>query len=402
MFISSSGNVGINKLNPSYQLHVSGTINLNDWVDDTLANNTSLNWGKSIGSNIYFANPSSGVGFKVGVGIDGTSRLILQSNNTILAPGVSAVGLGLIFAPTAQLHITSSGNTSATALFRIDSSERRLLDIKADGSTTLTGSFGISGSLTLDIPGKANNYVLKSDNNGGATWDNIYNIIGNYIYTGSVTASVNITPSSIFSITSGSKVLLRMNDSGTLVLPSYTVGVDPFRYAFISSGSANTGMHFYGNDGMIFNAAGANAFKIFQTRTEITNNYLAFSAQAAPANIYAQSDDLGTSGNNLTLAAGTTTKTGSIQLLSNVLITNTYFPSGSGYRLAITGSGVSGSLNVDNVLLVSSSYVTINTLLTLPTMSSLPVAPPTGTIASSGSGANCKIYFFNGTWNALF
>lgn len=50
---------------------------------------------------------------------------------------------------------------------------------------------------------------------------------------------------------------------------------------------------------------------------------------------------------------------------------------------------VSGSVNVSKVLI-------------LPPQSPLPSGVPTGSLAASGSGATCKVYFFNGSWNALF
>jgi len=65
-----------------------------------------------------------------------------------------------------------------------------------------------------------------------------------------------------------------------------------------------------------------------------------------------------------------------------------------------TTSSYVNTLN-QNVLITGS--LTINNILTLPTYSgALPSGQPTGSLAVSGSGVDCKIYFFNGTWNALF
>lgn len=44
----------------------------------------------------------------------------------------------------------------------------------------------------------------------------------------------------------------------------------------------------------------------------------------------------------------------------------------------------------------------ISDVLILPPQDPLPSGKPTGSLAVSGSGADCKIYFFNGSWNALF
>lgn len=58
-------------------------------------------------------------------------------------------------------------------------------------------------------------------------------------------------------------------------------------------------------------------------------------------------------------------------------------------------------LSVNGATRLSGS-VTITDVLTLPPVNPLPSGRPTGSLAVSGSGANCKIYFFNGNWNALF
>jgi hypothetical protein len=62
---------------------------------------------------------------------------------------------------------------------------------------------------------------------------------------------------------------------------------------------------------------------------------------------------------------------------------NLVFASGSTFQ-------VTGSINIRNILVLE------------PT-SSLPTGQPTGSFIVSGSGANCKPYFYNGaTWTPLF
>ena len=68
-------------------------------------------------------------------------------------------------------------------------------------------------------------------------------------------------------------------------------------------------------------------------------------------------------------------------------------------RMAISASGL---VNMTSGLVVTGS-TTINNILTLVPTSSLPTGQPTGSFIVSGSGANCKPYFYNGTtWTALF
>lgn len=74
---------------------------------------------------------------------------------------------------------------------------------------------------------------------------------------------------------------------------------------------------------------------------------------------------------------------------------------GIGKNTANAQLDVSGSAIISGSLTVTSS-VSITDVLTLPPQNPLPSGKPTGSLAVSGSGANCKIYFFNGSWNALF
>jgi hypothetical protein len=77
---------------------------------------------------------------------------------------------------------------------------------------------------------------------------------------------------------------------------------------------------------------------------------------------------------------------------------------GSGYKLNITGSGASGSLNVNDVLRVSGSSVaitgsaSITDVLVLSFRNPLPSSKPTGSVALSGSGGTFEgMYVYNGT-----
>jgi hypothetical protein len=67
----------------------------------------------------------------------------------------------------------------------------------------------------------------------------------------------------------------------------------------------------------------------------------------------------------------------------------------SGSAVNATGLDISGSLVVSGSTLITD-------VLTLPQVSPLPSGRPTGSLAVSGSGTACRIYFFNGSWNALF
>lgn len=66
-------------------------------------------------------------------------------------------------------------------------------------------------------------------------------------------------------------------------------------------------------------------------------------------------------------------------------------------KVVSTGTQITGSL------IVSGSGATFYNIITLPALNTLPSGSPTGSFAVSGSNANCKPYFYNGsTWTALF
>ena len=69
--------------------------------------------------------------------------------------------------------------------------------------------------------------------------------------------------------------------------------------------------------------------------------------------------------------------------------------------LVVTGStAITGSFNVVGGITGSSANLT--NVLTLIPNNPLPSNQPTGSISVSGSGANCKPYFWNGaTWTLL-
>ncbi len=61
---------------------------------------------------------------------------------------------------------------------------------------------------------------------------------------------------------------------------------------------------------------------------------------------------------------------------------------------------ISGSGKFTNGLKITGSLYS-NEIVLSPS-SSLPISPQTGSLAVSGSGSDCKLYFYNGSWNALF
>ena len=189
-------------------------------------------------------------------------------------------------------------------------------------------------SLQFNIPSKANNYVLKSDANGDATWvDPGIFPSTRLIYTGSVTASVNVATASLFQVTSGSNA-----------------------YSILKAGFDTSGFPIWSSEGSL----------TIQSTTGI-----------------------------IRLSSG-----GSNSVLFNTNNTDRWFINSSGHLLASNENTVDIGTNttgkVRNLYVTGSA--TINDVLVLPYQSPLPSGKPTGSIATSGSGATfVGLYLYNGT-----
>ena len=186
----------------------------------------------------------------------------------------------------------------------------------------------------FNIPSKANNYVLKSDANGDATWvDPGIFPSTRLIYTGSVTASVNVATASLFQVTSGSNA-----------------------YSILKAGFDTSGFPIWSSEGSL----------TIQSTTGI-----------------------------IRLSSG-----GSNSVLFNTNNTDRWFINSSGHLLASNENTVDIGTNttgkVRNLYVTGSA--TINDVLVLPYQSPLPSGKPTGSIATSGSGATfVGLYLYNGT-----
>lgn len=103
--------------------------------------------------------------------------------------------------------------------------------------------------------------------------------------------------------------------------------------------------------------------------------------------------------------------TGSVTSSNGMLVSNGGIIVGGGasfdgnvsiFESSLNLDGSGGLININDGELRVTGSASITDVLTLSPVSPLPSGKPTGSLAVSGSGANCKIYFFNGSWNALF
>jgi hypothetical protein len=291
------------------------------------------------------------------------------------------------------------------------------LDNKVTGSNEniaiFSGSVAISGSNTFRKVGsdilitgslKVSNSITASYFTGDGS--GLTNLPGAgtpfQIATGSATASVSIDNTKIFSI----------------------------YYGGINCGiiNANLGNSSYGNATLKVNTTGIQntAFGEGTLYSNTTGNFnTSVGYYSLKQNtIGAYNTSIGNASLNVNVIGEGNTSIGYASLTSNVSGSNNVSIGTSAGQNNISGSGnvfigYTAGLNETNSdkLYISntstsnplikgdfaSGSVTINNVLILPIISSLPTGYPTGSIAVSGSNANCKPYFYNGsTWTALF
>lgn len=163
----------------------------------------------------------------------------------------------------------------------------------------------------------------------------------------------------------------------------------------------------------------ASNFIGYYTGLDATSSYSTLIGWKAGSNTFSRDRSIGSNniiiGTNITLEKD---RKDSINLGGIIFGTGSYFPSSvpiydDVYSGSVNGRiginqpnpqfnfDVSGSGRFTNGLTVTGS-VQISNVLTLPQQNPLPIGAPTGSIAVSGSGVDCKPYFWNGnSWTSL-
>lgn len=117
---------------------------------------------------------------------------------------------------------------------------------------------------------------------------------------------------------------------------------------------------------------------------------------------------IGISSNNIIIGTNITLPNGrkdSINLGGIIFATGSYSDTNPSYPFSgsMTNAKVGINQSLPQYTLDVSGSVGLSDVLVLPPQNPLPSGKPTGSFAVSGSGANCKPYFYNGTtWTALF
>lgn len=347
-------------LTPNIEIIISGSI-YSDGFYGTLYGTAS--------NAIYSVNgiapqPNGNVAVSLTTTLTGTSASLISYNTSSLQNGVLWI---ITSDPSASLN----GNiyvflSSSQDWQKISTTDQIANDIRYV-QLSQTSSLNVSSSIhsiSSSYYNETDPVFVSKSSSLATTGSNTF--IGNQIATGSTFISGNIT----------------FDDSGKLRWNSLTGTTSSFSIMKTQGGRLSIGnsevANNYGSRGIIINRDGKiqinntsnQDYGIYDTSLNIIGN------GALDGITFTQNPD---STNYIRIGFISHLPSSSCSLN---FFNNNQFPNSTHYNFT-------GSVNITEIL-------------TLLPSSSLPPNPNTGSIAISGSGNNCKPYFYNGSWNALF
>jgi hypothetical protein len=413
-------------------------------VSASYALSSSYSLSSTNAANATLANFATNAGYAATAGdadtLDGLQATSFVRNSQTSSMTVNSASFAInasssLYALTASFAMNGGGGTTIdTGSFATTGSNTFSGSQTITGSVSITGSQSITGSLSVDSGTIINSDAFSimsvypnfiSIENQGSPFDNTLLSLGVLSYNSSSNSQQLLFPASL---STGIKAITLPNDNGTVALT----------YNTATTGS-NT---FTGNQTINANLI-LSASKTMSIVGPLAETYVT-EGQVSISPNYSGVDQAVLSGGNLSLSKANGTST--------IVLTNRNSPSTAGDHLTsitfngkstdanlglkggirattVGGTGANMSLNLftsasggfgtfnagDLDMRISSGSkielfrnttitgsVSITSVLTLTPNDPLPTSQPTGSISVSGSGADCKPYFYNGTaWTSL-
>jgi hypothetical protein len=401
------------------------------WVNPTAANSNTPDTSVAFGINSTIVGIGSSTAHKGFL----PPRMTSANRLSISTPAVglivyetgSAATEGLWLNESTGWHqlLTNTGSQSISGSLGINnSSPSSSLDVSGSGrftnGLTVTGSININAPINYITSSIVENTILTTNTNKpilttylgrDGIEDHIYIGSKHLFWTGSTTSAttqqlIAIGASALEKAgidgNSRNAVGIGLAALGNLRTGIYNTAVGVWGLEYLENGQRNTSI---GEDaGGGFKTGSFNTFLgaeagYSNNQTANQNSIIAIGYRA----LYTASTPVPIS-NTTIIGNQLNTSLSNVFLLGrsdqNVIIghqANSTLGSDFGYKLHVIGSG-----NYTNGLTVTGS-LNVSQLINLTPQNPLPSGIPTGSFAVSGSGVDCKPYFWNGsTWTSLF
>jgi hypothetical protein len=361
-----------------------------------------------------------------------SSSYALTASYALNSPGGGTTNTGslLLTASATNNVITFTKGDASTFNITVNTGSASSINtgsFATTGSNQFSGSQGITGSITV-----ADNDLSLAMNQNFIVFENLNspNDIGTITRFGSTYSKNSNTQAFLFPSdpTGGYKTITLPNDNGTVALTynTATTGsntftgnqtinanlilsasktmsiVGPLAETYVTEGQISISPNYSGADQATLSGGSLNLSKANGTSTVVLTNRNSPATSGdhlASLTFRGKTSDIN-SGIKGGIRATTAGGTGSYMSLN-------LYTSASGFG----GSFTSGDLDMrissgSSIELFRNTTVTgsvsITNVLTLAPNDPLPSAQPTGSIAVSGSGVDCKPYFWNGTtWTSM-
>ena len=413
-------------------------------VSASYALSSSYSLSSTNAANATLANFATNAGYAATAGdadtLDGLQATSFVRNSQTSSMTVNSASFAInasssLYALTASFAMNGGGGTTIdTGSFATTGSNTFSGSQTITGSVSLSGSQSITGSLSVDSGTIINSDAFSimsvypnfiSIENQGSPFDNTLLSLGVLSYNSASNSQQLLFPASL---STGIKAITLPNDNGTVALTynTATTGsntftgnqtinanlilsasktmsiVGPLAETYVTEGQVSISPNYSGVDQAILSGGNLSLSKANGTSTIVLTNRnspstagdhltsITFNGKSTDAN-------LGLKGGIRATTVGGTGANMSLNLFTSASGGFGTFNAGDLDMRISSGSKIELFRNT-----TITGSVSITSVLTLKPNDPLPTSQPTGSISVSGSGADCKPYFYNGTtWTSL-
>jgi hypothetical protein len=362
------------------------------------------------GSNTFTGNQTINANLSISASrqislIGGTTEMYITSRSVLISPNYSGADQATLSGGSLSLSKANSYSSIQLTNRNSTSSPEELSRMDFYGKST-DANFGIKAGLKVNTVGGTgslgsfNFYTSASQGFGFTTGD-----LDMRISSGSsielfrnttITGSLNVSGSSTFGGNQTINANLILSASRTMSI------VGPLAETYVTEGQVSISPNYSGVDQAVLSGGNLSLSKANGTSTIVLTNRnspatLGNHLTSITFNGKSTDDNLGLKGGIRATTVGGTGANMSLNLFTSASGGFGTFNAGDLDMRISSGSKIELFRNT-----TITGSVSITSVLTLTPNDPLPTSQPTGSISVSGSGADCKPYFYNGTtWTSL-